>query len=268
MVAVAIVYAGLASMFVGLVCLVHPLTFLGLHTRKTAAMILIGGIIILAVGTSLPAPETRVELAQSELDRVIPVYQFSEFHSIRILASRPAAYSALKQVTPGEIFLYRTLVWLRRFGRSGPPSILNPPPDRPLIEVAASTSFLPLADIPGDQPNSEIVLGTLVAVPRGWRPTGRPTAEAYIALARSRQPGFAFAAMNFRLRECEPSAGSTPCTLLTTETRVYATDDAGKRRFGRYWRVIYPGSSLIRMTWLRAVRKRAERQQETIHVSR
>jgi hypothetical protein len=28
----------------------------------------------------------------------------------------------------------------------------------------------------------------------------------------------------------------------------------------RYWRVIHPGSALIRIAWLRAIRRRAERQ--------
>ena len=43
-----------------------------------------------------------------------------------------------------------------------------------------------------------------------------------------------------------------------TDTRVHATSDDARRRFAAYWRVIYPGSSLIRRTWLAAIRKRAE----------
>ncbi|MBV8202739.1 MAG: hypothetical protein JOZ15_19150, partial [Acidobacteria bacterium] len=46
--------------------------------------------------------------------------------------------------------------------------------------------------------------------------------------------------------------------VVTTETRVNATDAATRRRFAAYWRVIYPGSSLIRSMWLRAIRRRAE----------
>jgi hypothetical protein len=68
--------------------------------------------------------------------------------------------------------------------------------------------------------------------------------------------------MNFRLEEeeCDAPAGqaTSPCTLLTTETRIYATDASSRRAFARYWRVIYPGSSLIRRMWLRAIKKRAE----------
>ena len=32
-----------------------------------------------------------------------------------------------------------------------------------------------------------------------------------------------------------------------------------RRSFRRYWRVIYPGSAAIRLAWLRAIRRRAER---------
>ncbi len=42
------------------------------------------------------------------------------------------------------------------------------------------------------------------------------------------------------------------------ETRVHATDDPTKRKFAAYWRTIYPGSALIRVMWLRAIRRRAE----------
>jgi hypothetical protein len=52
-------------------------------------------------------------------------------------------------------------------------------------------------------------------------------------------------------------AGPAACTL-TTETRVYATDASTRRRFALYWRVIYPGSALIRRMWLRAIAHRAQ----------
>ena len=68
-----------------------------------------------------------------------------------------------------------------------------------------------------------------------------------------REPGFAIAAMNFLIEDAGPGA----CTV-TTETRVYAIDAPERRRFARYWRVIYPGSALIRRMWLRAVKRRAE----------
>ncbi len=59
--------------------------------------------------------------------------------------------------------------------------------------------------------------------------------------------------MNFLIED----AGLGACTV-TTETRVYATDASTSRRFAGYWRVIYPGSALIRRMWLRAIKHRAE----------
>ena len=99
----------------------------------------------------------------------------------------------------------------------GPESVLNPPPNKPLLEVATKTAFTVLAE----EPDHEIVLGALVATPRGWRPSGAKSPEWFKALAASGQPGFALAAMNFHLEDNPAFAGFT---LLTTETRVYATD--------------------------------------------
>lgn len=59
--------------------------------------------------------------------------------------------------------------------------------------------------------------------------------------------------MNFLIEE----AGPDRC-VVTTETRVFATDPSSRRKFGEYWSVIYPGSALIRRMWLKAIKKRAE----------
>jgi hypothetical protein len=196
------------------------------------------------------AKEIRVATPLTRLDEFAPVYQFSEFHSRRIAAPPEQTYHAVKSVTAQEITLFRTLVWLRRFGRSGPESILNPPPHVPVLDVATKTSFIILAE----EPDREIVLGTLVISPRGWRPSGRLTADGFKALCvTARTPGFAAGRISFRIED----AGPTSCTL-TTETRVYATDAVSRRRFARYWHVIYPGSAFIRRMWLRAIARRAE----------
>ena len=47
-------------------------------------------------------------------------------------------------------------------------------------------------------------------------------------------------------------------SLLATETRVRCTDDAARRSFARYWRVVRPFSGLIRTEALRAIRRTAE----------
>jgi len=247
---VVLIYLGLIAAFLGGVSFFRPLSFLATRTRRQAALVLVLGLMAVVMGGSLPARVMRVATPRTELDQFVPVYQFSEFHSIRITAPKEQVYRALKSVTAEEIALFRTLTWLRRFGRSGPESILNPPPHVPLLNVATRTSFLVLAE----EPDREIVLGTLVAAPPGWRPSGKPTPDGFRAFfVTTNHPGFALAAMNFRIEDAGPAA----CTL-TTETRVYATDASTRRRFALYWRVIYSGSALIRRMWLRAIARRAE----------
>lgn len=247
-----LVYAALLAMFLGAVSVVRPLRIIGIVSRPYGGVVLLCGVAILSIGMSFPAPEKKIAARATALDDFVPVYQFAEFHRIRIKAGPTRVFAAIRDVTADEIMLFRTLTWIRRFGSPGTESILNPPPNEPILSVALRTSFMKLAE----ERDREIVLGTLVAAPPGWRPNKekKPTPEDFKAL---HAPGFALAAMNFRVED----AGNGE-TLLTTETRVYATDASVRRKFAGYWRTIYPGSALIRVMWLRAIRHRAENMRE------
>lgn len=245
----ALVYAGLLALFLGVISLLRPLLFLKIRTRRRAALLLVFGLLMTALGFAFPVQETRIAEPRTQLDQFTPVYQFSEVHSIQVRAPKDRVYRAIKEVTADEILLFRTLTWIRRLGRSGPKNIMNPPEHAPLLEVATRTSFLLLAEEPG----REIVVGTLVAAPPGFRLKGNPTAEDFKAI---HAPGFAVAAMDFLVED----DGSSAC-IVTTETRIYATDVYARQKFSVYWRVIYPGSALIRWMWLRAIKLRAEAAQ-------
>lgn len=246
MVAVLLVDAGLATIFVGLCSLLKPISFLGISSRFSALLVFCCGLFLVVTGFLLPASEVRIKSPRTQLDAFVPAYQFQEFHSVRVKASREKVFLSIQRVTSGEIFLFRTFTWIRRFGKEEKAGILNPPPNEPILDVAARTGFLKLAE----ENNAEVVFGTLVVVPRGWRPSGRTSPEGYKDL---NAPGFAKAVMNFRIENCD----STGCSVVT-ETRVYATDISTVRKFAPYWRTIYPGSAFIRRMWLRAIRKRAE----------
>src|SRR6266568_2179121 len=241
-----VVYAGLVVAFLGGISILKPVAFLGIHTRLTGLFAFVLGIFVLFLGWVLPAGDVHIVSARTHLDEFAPNYQFGEFHSIRVNAPRERVFLAMKAVTADEIFLFRTLTWIRRFGRPGPESIMNAPENQALLGVATRSGFLVLAM----EENREIVLGTAVAAPPGFRPSHRPTPEDF---KNVRQPGFVLAATNFRFEDDGPGV-----TLVTTETRVFATSPSVRRRVQLYWRVIYPGSALIRRMWLRAIKKRAE----------
>lgn len=240
---VVIVDLGLALLLLGALCLIRPLPRLGVSTRRRAALALTLGVAVLTLGLLLPVSPPRRSGARMLLDEVAPVYEFGERHQIGISASRDRVQAAVRAVTAREIRGFRLLTWLRspRLPGRGREGILNPVPDEPILEVALRSGFVLLRDEPG----REIVLGTVICC----GPRSPPRASDFLAPSGSR----VLAVMNFHLSDGE---GAT--TRLVTETRVHATDDAARRRFAAYWRLIYPGSDLIRRAWLQAIRRKAE----------
>lgn len=239
----AVVYSGLVVAFAGLLLLAKPVVRIGVGTRSRAAAVLALGAAIAAAGLFAPASESRVGRATTRLDEFAPAWQFREVHSIRIAAPPARVFAAIRQVRADEIFLFRTLTWIRRGGRALPPSIMNAGSDEPLIDLATRTTFVRLADVPPH----ELVVGTVVHSPTGTR--GELTPRIF---QTTLPPGFALATMNFLVTP--DSAGAS---IVTTETRVYANSSAARRHFAVYWRLIYPGSALIRRMWLRAIARRA-----------
>jgi hypothetical protein len=241
LIGVLLVDAGLAAGCVGLVSFLR-------RNRLQGALWLASGAALGLAGALLPAPLRRVAKRTSRIDEILPIYQFSEHHEIRVQASPARVHEAVWKVTAREIRLFQTLTWIRAPrlpGRAGRESILNAPAEKPLLEVATSSGFMLLAD----EPDREVVVGMAVIAPSRVRERlARP--EDFVDLDA---PGCAKAVMSFRT---EDVGGGW--TRLTTETRVWATDASARRRFAAYWRLIYPGSALIRRTWLRAIRARAE----------
>jgi hypothetical protein len=182
------------------------------------------------------------------LDDLIPDYQFDERHQVLIHAPPERVLEAAKSVTPEEMPLVRLLFGIRslpaRFaGRGGLPS------DRtePLYEQMLALGFVQLAE----EPTREVVVGTIGQMWKVRNGSVAPIRDAR-EFAAFEELGYAKAAMNFLVEPVDRR------TILTTETRVLTTDAASRRSFGRYWKVIYPGSAAIRRSWLGAVKRRAE----------
>ena len=238
----AVVYLGLIVVFVGLLSVLKPIRRLRIRTRRRAAIVGLAGVVIAGIGFLLPAPESRIARAETHLDAFAPAWQFNEVHTIRIPAAPARVFEAIRGVRADEILLFRALTWIRRGGRALPPGILNAGHE-PLIDVALQSGFVRLAD----EAPRELVIGTVVMAPPGAR--GRLTPQVF---QRTLPPGFALATMNFLVTPDGPNG-----SVVSTETRVFANSPAARRRFAAYWRVIYPGSAIIRRMWLRAIRQRA-----------
>jgi len=176
------------------------------------------------------------------IDAHLPTYDVNEVHSISSSATPAALMLAARGVTPREVPVMLALMAVR-----GLPALMTGrrlPAGGPIVDAFRKSGFVVLQETP-----DEIVLG---GVGRFWQPLGGLRRIAPSEFRDFAEPGWAKAAFAFRV---ERRAGRT---VLTTETRVLGTDDRARRSFGRYWRVIRPGSAAIRVDWLRAIRRRAE----------
>lgn len=219
-----------------------------LSTRRNSLLLLAGSLAAVLAGLFLPAGEIRISRVDSLIDSFAPVFQFHEIHETEVRAAPDQVYAAIRLVTPGEIALFRELTWIRRLGQGGKPNILNAPESAPLLDTALRGGFLLLAQQPGREIVIGAVLGPVSSGPGALRPVaGLPPPQRFQALQTVK------AAMNFRVI----SLPGGHCRLIT-ETRITAYSAFGRRAFATYWRLIYPGSAVIRRMWLRAIRRRAE----------
>jgi hypothetical protein len=178
------------------------------------------------------------------LDDYLPDYDVHEVHRISSSAEPAALIAAARAVTPREVPLMVGMMAIRSL-----PAVLRGRRD---LSVTGSilvnfirAGFVVLEDAP-----EHLVVG---GVGRFWQASGglrRIEAHDFRDFA---EPGWAKAAFTFH---AERRNGRS---VLTTETRILGTDARAKHNFRRYWRVIYPGSAAIRVAWLRAIRRRAER---------
>ena len=191
--------------------------------RKRRPFLLLAALALIVIALAWPTSITRTTINASHLDGVMPRWQFNERHAIHVDAPPARVYAAIRAVTADDIRFFRTLTAIRRLGRPLPPGILNANRE-PILDLATRTSFRWLAN----DPPRELVVGTRIA---------RDTT----------------ATMNFLVTP-DARGGSN----LSTETRVYAATASAARAFAVYWRIIRPGSDIIRRSWLRAIKRRAE----------
>jgi hypothetical protein len=159
----------------------------------------------------------------------LPVYHHSEHHAIRVAAPPAEALAAAREARLADVPVVAALFRLRG---------LRAPPSGPIWDVMRAEGFRPHDD------------ETLTLIGRPWSPRGGTRVDAdFVSFA---EPGYAKMAMDLR------ASADGEGAVLETETRVYLTDAAARRRFAAYWVVIRPFSGLTRRLWLREAKRRAE----------
>lgn len=178
------------------------------------------------------------------IDRYLPDFDATEFHSIVIDASPEAVWKTLWSFDFGQILIAKLLLGIRAL----PALVFNPRARR-----SRPRSFT-LADIEKagfgklEEHESEVVLGVSG---RFWLPVHNVDPFDRQAFDAPVEPGRARAVWDFVVQPADDGH-----TLLSTETRILCGDASSRRKFLAYWTLVRPFSGLIRILMLRAIRSR------------
>ncbi|WP_069816859.1 hypothetical protein [Streptomyces sp. TP-A0874] len=170
------------------------------------------------------------KLPVTELDRFMPVWHFREYHSLRIDAPTEAVIQAAQEATWKEAPVARFFLLFTRNEIKGETRILD--------QFAADGQTV--LSVGGN----EFVYGG-IGSDEGPHQPERPMAEAYRDFE---EPGYTKVGFNVRYAD----------GVLSSETRIYATDTETRNRFGRYWMIIRGPSGLTRKALLKAIKQRVQ----------
>jgi hypothetical protein len=235
-------YAGIVAALLGLANLAHPFRFMGVRKRAVGALGLAGGAVLTLAALFWPASTVRVAQPRTRLDEIMPEYQFSERHSARVHARPERAMEAVRQSTLGDMKSLATLLRIRgavlRIPDTG-----GLPRDKRVLDAFSAPGV-----VRGDGEREIVVCW--IADLRAKRLAEVRTLQEFAAYREQSAVKMAF---NFSVEE----AGEGWSTI-STQTRVAAPDESNRRGMARYWRLIVPGSGLLRRQWLDGIRARAE----------
>jgi hypothetical protein len=239
-------YGGIVTALLGLVNLAIPFRFLGVRRRAIGALILTGGVALTLAALFWPASMIRVAPPRSHLDEIMPEFQFCERHSVHIHARPERVIWAVRESTFGDMRSLGTLLKIRAAALRAPADDTGALSRDKRILDAFSASGYAL----GGSEHEIVMCG-------GANVRAKHILEMHTLqeCADYRQPGAVKMAYGFNV---EGAGGGW--STITTETRVLALDDLTRRGMACYWRLIVPGSGLLRRQWLDGIKRRAERE--------
>ena len=240
-----LVYAGIVLALCGLANLVIPFRFLGVRKRVIGALGIVSGVALTLAALSWPASTIRVAQPSTRLDEVMPEYQFVERHTVRTQARPEHVMQAIRQSTFGDMKSLATLLKIRGAFVRGSAHDISDLQEKRVLDAFAASGYL--------FANSEREVVTFGV----WnaREQRRPDVSTQQEFVNYREGGAVKTAFDFSVQDA--GAGWSE---ISTETRVAALGDATCRGMGRYWRLIVPGSGLLRLQWLEGIKRRAEAQ--------
>jgi hypothetical protein len=169
------------------------------------------------------------------IDQILPKYDEREYHQIEIRGDRRKVYQIVRSIDFSDSVVIRTLFRLRGL-----------PTKSSNLDGLLRVGFLLVDEIPPE----EFVLGL---VGKFWTYRAEILKLDPSQYGEFNQKGYAKLAWDFVIQESAPGVVG-----LSTETRIFCTDDHSRSRFRLYWSLIGRFSGLTRKEMLRLVKRRVE----------
>lgn len=246
-------WIGVILTVIGIISLIHTLVFLFVLNRIIAAFVIIVGILICFISLFYPIRLNHSLTDDQKIDGLLPDYAFNEFHEVSINASIDKVKEVLKVTGVKDIPIAHLLLKIR--GIADEDVDLSDKASN--NQAGADTITTPDFNFFVVSPDEWITVMILKAVMIS-KDADKPAPPEISTLEQFNafnEPGYVKVACNFRFIKKGDDE-----TILTTETRNNGITFKDNRVFGFYWRIIYPGSAIIRRVWLDTINKRARCQ--------
>lgn len=238
-------WIGIVLAVIGTVSLVKPLTILWIYNRKTAGIVIALGCGICLSALYWPAKIIHTQKKQ-KIDSIMPYYSFSEYHEVLVNATVDDIKMVLKSMRVRDIPTVKFLMKIRGAPEEKEESGKLPQVDRNngTFRTADFNYFV--------MDSTELITVMLVKTTANADPPEMKSVDEFMKFS---ELGYIKVALNFRLIPL-----GNESTLVTTETRNQGLSPEDRSSFGRYWRIIYPGSAIIRRVWLDTLAEKSKKK--------
>lgn len=244
-------WMGVILAVVGIVSLIHPFTFLFILNRVIAVYVILGGVLVSIISLFCPVTVEHSPTTDQKIDALLPDYSFNEYHEVRIKASPERVRQILQVTGVKDIPAAHVLMKIRGIADEDVDMSDRAANNKAGSECFSTPDFNFFVVAPTEYITVMIIKSAMITNSSGKpAPPEIATLEEFISF---NTPGYVKVAVNFRF-----ITANNEETLLTTETRVQGIVACDSSVFGRYWRIIYPGSAIIRRVWLDTIKKRAQ----------
>lgn len=244
-------WIGVIFIAIGVISCIKPLVFLFILNRIIATIVLCIGFLLSVISLLWPAKVYHSKKGL-EIDRILPEYIINEYHEVSIDAPIDVIKKAIQSTDISDVPIIHLLTKIRGIEKEKDKNMGDVATKNESDSNTFSTSDFNFYVVNPKELITVMILSSSMITNSSNRlsaPLQITKLEDFITFNKG---GYVKVAVNFLFKESDNGQ-----ILLSTETRNWPITKKDAFIFAIYWRIIYPGSAIIRRVWLDTIKKRA-----------